>query len=98
MGNEIYLFASLDKLVLNDSFLSFQLRKLIVDHIKDNKDPYTEDIEGDFDDYIQNLKNNAEYDDIIELQTFSSMIDIKIELWTVISDWALYLTIGYSNK
>ena len=86
MGNENYLFASLDKLVFNDSFGSFQLRKFIVDHIKDNKDPYTEDIEGDFDDYIQNMKNNAKYDGIVELLTFSSMIDIKIELWTAISD------------
>ena len=60
MGNGKCLFASLLKLVFNDSFGSFQFRQLIVDHIKDNKDPYTDDIEGDFDDYIQNIKNNAE--------------------------------------
>ena len=71
---------------------------MIVDHIKDNKDPYTEDIEGDLDDYIQNMKNNAEYDGIVELLTFSSMIDIKIELLIAIRDWASYLTIRYANN
>ena len=60
MGKGNYLFASLDKLVFNDSFGSFQLRQLIVDHIKDFKDPYTDDNEDDFDDYIQNMKNNSE--------------------------------------
>ena len=53
------LFTSLDTLVFKDSFGSFQLRQLIVYHIKDNKDLYTVDIEGDFDDYIQNIKNNC---------------------------------------
>ena len=53
------LFVSLEKLIFNNNFRSFQLRQLIVDHIKDNKDLYTDDIEGDFDDYIQNMKNNG---------------------------------------
>ena len=44
LGNGNCLFASLDKLVFNDSFGLFQLRQLIVDHIKDNKDLYTEDM------------------------------------------------------
>ena len=56
MGNGNCLFASLDKLVFKDSFGSFQLRQLTVDHIKDNKDLYADDIEGDFDDYIQSMK------------------------------------------
>ena len=60
MGNGNFLFASLDKLVFNDSFGSFQLRQLIVDHIKNSKDLYADDIEDDFDDYIQNMKNNGE--------------------------------------
>ena len=38
------LFASLDKLVFNDIFGSFQLRQLTVNHIKDNKDLYADDI------------------------------------------------------
>ena len=40
MGNGNCLLASLGKLVFNDSFGSFQLRQLIVDNIKDNKDLY----------------------------------------------------------
>ena len=60
MGNGNCLFASLDKLVFNESFVRSNLDKIIVDHIKDNKDPYTDDIEGDFDDCIQNMKNKAE--------------------------------------
>ena len=40
LGNGNCLFASLHKLVFNDSFGSFQLRQLIVDNIKDNKDLY----------------------------------------------------------
>ena len=50
------LFASLDKLEFNDSFGFYQLRQFIADQIKDNKDLYADDIEGDFDDYIQNMK------------------------------------------
>ena len=92
------LFASLYKLVFNDSFGTFQHRQLIVDHIKDNKDLYADDIEGDFDDYIQNMKNNGEWGGIVELLPFSSMIDIRIDLWTDINDSAPYLTIGYSNN
>ena len=80
MGNRNCLFASLDKLVFNDSFGSFQLRKLIVDHIKDNKELYDDNIKGDFDGYIQNMKNNGEWGGIVELLAFSSMIDIRIEL------------------
>ena len=72
------LICSLDKLIFNDSFGSFQLRQLIVDYIKDNKDLYADYIEGDFDDYIQNMKNNEEWGGIVELLKFSSMIDIKI--------------------
>ena len=44
LRNRNCLFASLDKLVFNDSFGSFQLRQLIVDHIKDNKELYADDI------------------------------------------------------
>ena len=58
MVNGNCLFTSLDKLVFNDSFGSFKLRQLIVDHIKDNKDPNTDDIEDNFDDSY--MKNNAE--------------------------------------
>ena len=61
LGNGNCLFASLDKLVFNDSFGSFQLRQLIVDHIKDNKELYADNIEGDFDDNIQNMKNDGEW-------------------------------------
>ena len=52
LGNGNCLFASLDKLVFNDSFGSFSLRQLIVDHISDNKELYADDVEGDFDQYI----------------------------------------------
>ena len=75
----------------------FQFRQLIVDHIKDNKDLYADNIEGNFDDYIQNIKNKGEWSGMVELLVFSSMIDIKIELLTDISNNAPYLTIGYSN-
>ena len=71
---------------------------MIVDHIKDNKDLYADDIEGDFDDYIQNMKNNGEWSGIVELLAFSSMINIRIDLWTDINDSAPYLTIGYANN
>ena len=78
LGNVNCLFASLDKLVFNDSFWSFFIRELIVDHIKDNrKDLYADDIEDDFDDYIKSMKNNWERGGIVELLVFSSMIDIK---------------------
>ena len=36
LGNGNWLFASLDKLVYNDSFGSFSLRQLIVDRVSDN--------------------------------------------------------------
>ena len=72
---------------------------MIVDHIKDNKDLYAGDIEGDFDDYIQNMKNNRKkFGGIIMLLAFSSMVDIRIELWTDIKDSAPYLSIGYANN
>ena len=45
-----------------------------VDHIKDNKDLYANDIEENFDEYIQNMKNNDEWVGV-ELFKFSSMID-----------------------
>ena len=35
---------------------------------------------------------------IVELLAFSSMIDVKIELWTNIKDSSPYLTIGYANN
>ena len=98
MRNGNCLFASLDKLIFNDSFWSFQLRQLIVDHIKDNKEIYADNIEDDFDDYIQKMKNNGEWGGIVELLAFSSMIDIRIEHWTNIKDSAPYLTIGYANN
>ena len=44
------------------------------------------------------MKNNGEWGGIVELIEFSSIIDIKIELWTDISDSAPYLTIGYANN
>ena len=71
---------------------------MIVDHLKDNNDLYANDIEGDFDDYIHNIKNNGEYGGIVELLAFSSMIGIKIELWKEISDSTPYLKIGYANN
>ena len=71
---------------------------MIVDHIKYNKGLYAEDIEYDFDDYIQNMKNNGEWGGMVEFLAFSSMIDIRIELWTDIKDCAPYLTIGYANN
>ena len=98
MRNGNCLFSSLDKLVFNYSFGSFQLRQFIVDHIQDNKELYADDIEGDFDEYIQNMKNNGEWGGIVELLAFSSMIDIRIELLTDINDSAPYLTMGYANN
>ena len=71
---------------------------MIVDHISDNKELYADDVEGDFDKYIKKMKNNGEWGGIVELLTFSSMIDVKIELWTNIKDSAPYLTIGYANN
>ena len=59
MGNGNCLFDYLDQLVFNDSFVSFQLRQLIIDHMKDNKDLYADDIEGDLDEYIKNMKNKG---------------------------------------
>ena len=94
LGNGNCLFASLDKLVFNDSFGSFSLRQLIVDHISDNKELYADDVEGDFDQYIKKMRNNGEWGGIVELLAFSSMIDVKIELWTNIKDSAPYLAIG----
>ena len=35
---------------------------------------------------------------IVELLAFSSMIDIRIELWTDIKDSTSYLKIGHSNN
>ena len=43
-------------------------------------------------------ENNGEWGGIVELLAFSSMIDIRIELWTDIKDSAPYLTIGYANN
>ena len=84
--------------MFNNSFGSFSLRQLIVDHISDNKGQYADDVESDFDKYIKKMKNNGEWGGIVELLTFSSMIDIKIELWTNNKDSAPYLTIGYLNN
>ena len=81
LGNRNCLFASLDKLVFNDSFGSFSLRQLIVDQISDNKELYADDFEGDFDQYIKKMRNNGEWGGIVELLAFSSMIDVK--------NWAL---------
>ena len=88
MGNRNFLFACLYKLAFNDSFGLFQLRQLIVDHIKHKKDLYAEDIEDDFDDYIQKMKYNGEWSSIVKLLAFSSMIDIEIEFCTDIRDCA----------
>ena len=71
---------------------------MIVDHIKDNKDRYEDKIEGDFDDFIQNMKNNGEWGGIVELLEFLSMVDIKIGLRTDISYSTPYLTIRYANN
>ena len=98
LGNRNSLFASLDNLVFKDSFGLFQLRQLVIDHIKNNKDLNAYDIEGDSDDYIQNMKNNGKWSGIDELLSFSSMIDIKIKFWTEISYSAPYLTIEYPNN
>ena len=59
---------------------------------------YADNIEGDFVYYIQNMKNNGELGGIVELLAFSSIIDIRIELWTDIKDSAPDLTIGYANN
>ena len=98
LGNGNCLFAFLDKLVFNDSFGSFSLRQLIVDHISDNKELYADDVEDDFDQYMKKMRNNCEWGGIVELLEFSSMIDLKFELWTNIKDSARYLTIGYVNN
>ena len=84
--------------MFNYSFGSFSLRQLIVDHISDNKELYADDVEGDFDQYIKKMRNNGEWGGIIELQAFSSMIDVKVELWRNIKDSAPYFTIGYANN
>ena len=65
LENGNYLFASLDKLVLNDSFGLFLLRQLIVDHISDNKELYADDVEGDSDQYIKKKRNNGEWGGIV---------------------------------
>ena len=70
LGNGNCLFVSQGKLVFNNSFGYFQLRQLIVHHIKDSKELYADDIEGDFDDYIQNMENNEEWGGIVELLAF----------------------------
>ena len=44
---------------------------MIVDHIKDNKERYADNIEGGFDDYIQNMKNNGEWGGRVKLVGFS---------------------------
>ena len=44
------------------------------------------------------MKNNWEWGGIVELLAFSSMIDIRIELWTDAKDSAPYLTIEYANN
>ena len=61
LGNGNCLFASLDKLVFNNSFRSFSLRQLIVDHISGNKELYADDVEGDFDQYIKKMRNYGEW-------------------------------------
>ena len=43
---------------------------------------YKDEVEGDFEQYIINMKKNNEWGCLIELMAFSSMIDIKIELWS----------------
>ena len=84
--------------MFNDSSGSFSIRQSIVDHISDNKEPYADNVEGDFDQYIKKIRNNGEWVSIVELLAFSSMIDVKIELWTNIKYSAPYLTIGYANN
>ena len=44
------------------------------------------------------MRNNVEWGGIVELLAFSSMIDVKIGLWTNIKDSAPYLTIRYANN
>ena len=44
------------------------------------------------------MKNNGEWGGRVELLVFSSMINIKIELWIDINDCAPYLSIGYANN
>ena len=67
--------------MFNDSFGSFSLKQLIVNHISDNKELYADEVEGDFDQYIKKMRNNYEWGGIVELLAFSSMIEVK--------NWAL---------
>ena len=80
------------------TFGAFSLRQLIVDHINNNKEMYKDEVERDFEQYIINMKKNDEWGGLIELMAFSSMIDIKIELWSDLKDVSPYLIIGDENN
>ena len=54
-GYKNYLFSSLDMIVFDETFGSYALRQLIVDHINYNKDVYIDHIEGDFSKYVEKL-------------------------------------------
>ena len=64
-------------LVFNESYGSYALRQLIADRINYNKDVYIDHIEGDFSKYVENFRKNGEWGGIVELFTFSNMIDLK---------------------
>ena len=57
--NGICLFLSLDMIVFDGSFGSYA-RRLIADHINDNKDVYIDHIEGDYSKYVKKIKKNWE--------------------------------------
>ena len=64
-------------LVFDESYGSYALRQLIADRINYNKDVYIDHIEGDFSKYVENFRKNGEWGGMVELFTFSNMIDLK---------------------
>ena len=78
-------------LAFDRSFGPYALKQLVADHISYNKDVYIDHIEGDFSKYAKNLGRIENKGGIVELFTFSNMINVWIELWCNIKDSALFL-------
>ena len=93
-GNENCLFSSLDMLVFDEFFGSYALRQLVADHVNNNKDVYIDNIVGVFSKYFEKIRKNREWGGIVELFTFSNIIDVRIELWCGVQDSAPFYTIG----
>ena len=93
-GNENCLFSSLDVIVFNGSFGTYVQRRLMADHINDNKDIYIDHIERDFGKYVEKIRKNGEWGGIVELLALSNMIDVWIELSCDVKDSASFYKIG----